>query len=136
MKCKWRANVCEALPPLASFNGRVGERFMPLVCKTSTPKAESVERFRPSSVVGSNPTPSAKLVMRTNLYRFSLVFARFVPVRGFALGTNPRFAFGADPRHPFVGTTATFVAFLLDRNQSHTGIILDKYILSREESMK
>jgi hypothetical protein len=88
---------------------------------------------RCGSTVGSTPCSSAKLVMRTNLYRFALVFARFVPVGRFALGANSWLTFSTEPRHPFVLTTATFVAFLLDRNQSHSGILLDKDILSREE---
>jgi hypothetical protein len=91
---------------------------------------------RCANTVGSTPCPSAKLFDLVNLYPFSLVFARFVPIRGFAFGTNPGFAFGADPGHPFVRTTATFVAFLFDGDQSHRGNIPDKDILSREDFCK
>jgi len=72
--------------------------------------------------------------MRTNLYRFSLVFARFVPVRRFAFGTNSRLSDSAMSGHPLMGTTGAFVSLLLDRNQSHVSNILAKNRLSRKIS--
>jgi hypothetical protein len=88
------------------------------------------------STVGSTPCPSAKLVIKASLYRFSLVFARFVPVRRLAFWTNPWFAHRADSGHPLMVAATAFVPFLLDRNQSHAGNILDKDILSRETFFK
>ena len=89
---------------------------------------------RCANTVGSTPCPSAKLFDLVNLYPFSLVFARFVPIRRFALRANSGFAFGADPGNPLMGATATFVALLLDRNERHASNIPDNDILSREES--
>lgn len=108
---------------------------MPLVCKTRTRKAGSVIRPKPSSVVGSNPTSSAKLFNNALLYRFSLIFARFVPIRRFALRANSGFADGIKARDPFVLAAATFVSFLFDRDHAHEwNNILDKDIPSREKS--
>jgi hypothetical protein len=128
-------NDVDSCLELSTSNGEVGEWLMPLVCKTGTPAAFIPAKASALGVAGSNPALSAKLLDAPNLYAFSFVFARFVPIRGFALRANPWFTFGAESRNPFMRAAATFVAFLFDRDHCHNdAMILDKDILSREES--
>ena len=108
----------------------MGEWFKPPVLKTGTPKAAISVKSPANGVAGSNPAFSSKLF---ELYAFSLVLSRLVPIRRFTFGTNARLALGAFARYPLMIAATALVALKFNGDQCHDlNNRLAKDTLSRE----